>query len=142
MGGGQGATSGAPSVALGQGAVAADLQVVVGHGANGGTGAYGTVLGELALITGSTQFGTALGRAATVASGHLRSVALGSTTTTTAADQVQIGGRHIELTELATDPAAPATNGARLFTRDNGAGKTQVCVRFATGDVAVLATEP
>ena len=140
--GGQGATSGASSVALGQGSVAADLQVVVGHGANGGTGAYGTVLGELALITGSTQFGTALGRAATVASGHLRSVALGSTTTTTAADQVQIGGRHIELTELATDPAAPATDGARLFTRDNGAGKTQVCVRFATGAVAVLATEP
>jgi hypothetical protein len=45
-----------------------------------------------------------------------------------------------ELGEVAT-PAAPGANKARLFVRDNGAGKTQLCVRFATGTVKVLATE-
>jgi hypothetical protein len=37
---------------------------------------------------------------------------------------------------------APSSTAARLFARDNGAGKTQLCVWFATGDVQVLATEP
>jgi hypothetical protein len=41
-----------------------------------------------------------------------------------------------------TDPAAPAANFARMFTRDNGSGKTQLCVRFATGAVQVISTEP
>jgi hypothetical protein len=42
----------------------------------------------------------------------------------------------------ATDPAAPADNRGRLYVRDNGAGKEQLCVRFNTGAVQVLATEP
>jgi len=33
-------------------------------------------------------------------------------------------------------------NAAILFTRDNGAGKTQLCVQFGTGSVQILATEP
>jgi hypothetical protein len=45
-----------------------------------------------------------------------------------------------ELGEVPT-PTAPGANKARLFVRDNGAGKTQLCVRFATGTVKVLATE-
>ena len=36
----------------------------------------------------------------------------------------------------------PSANQAKLFARDNGLGKTQLCVRFGTGDVQVLATEP
>lgn len=47
-----------------------------------------------------------------------------------------------QFTEQGADPAAPSTNNARLFARDNGAGKTQLCVRFATGAVQVLSTEP
>jgi hypothetical protein len=46
----------------------------------------------------------------------------------------------VEIGETAT-PAAPGTNRARLFVRDNGLGKTQLCVRFPTGTVKVLATE-
>ena len=46
-----------------------------------------------------------------------------------------------ELGEVAT-PAAPITNRARLFVRDNGSGKTQLCVRFHTGSVRVISTEP
>lgn len=48
---------------------------------------------------------------------------------------------YIEGAEIA-DPSAPATNYGRLYFRDNGAGKSQLCVRFATGAVQVLATEP
>ena len=46
-----------------------------------------------------------------------------------------------ELSEIGT-PAAPAPNRARLFVKDNGAGKTQLCVRFHTGAVKVIVTEP
>ena len=41
-----------------------------------------------------------------------------------------------------TDPAAPAANNGVVYMRDSGAGKTQFCVRFPTGAVQVLATEP
>jgi hypothetical protein len=37
-------------------------------------------------------------------------------------------------------PAAKA-NRARLFLKDNGLGKAQLCVKFANGPVKVLATE-
>ena len=47
-----------------------------------------------------------------------------------------IGGAQI------SDPAAPASNSGRLYFRDNGAGKTQLVVRFPTGAVQVIATEP
>jgi hypothetical protein len=38
-------------------------------------------------------------------------------------------------------PAAPLANRARIFLRDNGSGLTQLCVRFHTGSVKVLATQ-
>lgn len=40
-----------------------------------------------------------------------------------------------------SSPAAPPAGQARLFVRDNGSGKTQLCVLFATGSPIVLATE-
>jgi hypothetical protein len=49
--------------------------------------------------------------------------------------------KYAELVEIGT-PSAPASNHARLFIRDNGSGKTQLCVRFHTGAVKVLATQP
>ena len=45
-----------------------------------------------------------------------------------------------ELTEIST-PASPIANRARLFSKDNGVGKTQLCVKFANGTVKILATE-
>lgn len=54
---------------------------------------------------------------------------------------VRFGIGSTEFVEIA-DPDAPATNEARLYVKDNGAGKTQLCVRFATGAVQVIATEP
>ena len=46
------------------------------------------------------------------------------------------------LSELASAPPAPAANQVVIFARDNGSGKTQLCARFATGAVQVIATEP
>ncbi len=48
---------------------------------------------------------------------------------------------YTEIIEIA-DPAAPAANKARFYVRDNGAGKTQLVVRFPTGAIQVIATEP
>jgi hypothetical protein len=39
-------------------------------------------------------------------------------------------------------PAAPPVNQLKLFARDNGSGKTQLCVQFPTGAVQPIATEP
>ena len=47
----------------------------------------------------------------------------------------------IPFTEI-SDPTAPATNNALVYSRDNGAGKTQLVVRFPTGAIQVIATEP
>ena len=44
-----------------------------------------------------------------------------------------------EMPEIST-PSAPGLNKARLFVRDNG-GKTQLCVRFNSGAIRVLATQ-
>ncbi len=41
-----------------------------------------------------------------------------------------------------TAPAAPAANGYRMFAQDNGAGKTQLMVIFATGAAQQIAIEP
>lgn len=49
---------------------------------------------------------------------------------------------YIEGVEQASDPAAPAANSGRAYFRDNGSGKTQFVVRFPTGAVQVIATEP
>lgn len=57
----------------------------------------------------------------------------------TVADQTVVD--FLEFTEMTT-PSAAVSNKARLFSRDNGAGKTQICARFATGAVVVVATEP
>jgi hypothetical protein len=48
----------------------------------------------------------------------------------------------IDLKETVAAPAAPAADYGRIFMRDNGSGKTQFCVRFPSGAVQVLATEP
>jgi len=52
-------------------------------------------------------------------------------------------GTGVEFTENGTtDLAAGATNTGRLYVKDNGAGKSQLVVRFNTGAVQVIATEP
>ncbi|MDI6761004.1 MAG: hypothetical protein QMD05_09265, partial [Candidatus Brocadiaceae bacterium] len=55
--------------------------------------------------------------------------------------KLHVGSGHITLDEI-TAPANSPADKARLFVRDNGAGKTQLCAIFSTGAVQVLATEP
>ena len=50
-------------------------------------------------------------------------------------------GAAIRMTEM-TDPAAPPADKAFLYVRDSGGGKTQLVVRFPTGAIQVIATEP
>lgn len=54
------------------------------------------------------------------------------------ADEPALEGQPISST-----PAAPARAGSgAFFFRDDGNGKSQFCVRFPSGAVQVLATEP
>jgi len=41
-----------------------------------------------------------------------------------------------------TAPAAPSSNGYRIYAEDNGAGKTRLMVKFATGAAQQIAIEP
>lgn len=50
--------------------------------------------------------------------------------------------KGFHLTELGADPTAPATNNAIIYAKDNGSNKTQVCIRFPTGAVQMIATNP
>lgn len=51
---------------------------------------------------------------------------------------------YLSFVEQSVDPGAPAADGARLFVKDNGAGKTKLCIRFASGAVVDIpgAVEP
>jgi hypothetical protein len=49
--------------------------------------------------------------------------------------------QYVLMEEIA-DPSAPTANRGILYTRDNGSGKTQLVVRFPTGAIQVIATEP
>jgi hypothetical protein len=51
------------------------------------------------------------------------------------------GGGAMQLTEM-TAPAAPAADNVRIYAEDDGAGKTRLMARFATGAAVQLAIEP
>ena len=61
--------------------------------------------------------------------------------TTSPSTRLDIDAGAMEFAEM-TAPSGGAANTARLFARDNGSGKTQLCVIFNTGAIQVLATEP
>lgn len=50
-------------------------------------------------------------------------------------------GAGMEMFEM-TAPAAPATDGVRIYAEDNGSGKTRLMARFATGAAVQIAIEP
>ena len=95
-----------------------------------------TVIGYRATASGHAAI--AIGSEARALHGH--STALGLQVETSAYYQLAIGAKHIEMLEQ-TAPGSAVANGARLYVKDNGAGKTQLCVIFATGAEIVLATE-
>jgi hypothetical protein len=50
-------------------------------------------------------------------------------------------GASMEIWEM-TAPAAPGTNGVRIYAEDNGSGKTRLMALFATGAAQQIAIEP
>jgi len=57
---------------------------------------------------------------------------------TSPSTEVDMGAGALEMNEM-TAPAAGAVNTARLFSRDDGSGDTELCVRFNSGLIQVLA---
>lgn len=51
------------------------------------------------------------------------------------------GGGALQLQEM-TAPAAPAADNVRIYAEDDGAGKTRLMARFATGAAVQIAIEP
>lgn len=51
-----------------------------------------------------------------------------------------VGDSYVDFVEIGA-PSNPSANTARLFCRDNGSGKTQLCVIFSTGSVINIVTE-
>ncbi|WP_298833924.1 hypothetical protein [uncultured Planococcus sp.] len=96
---------------------------------------YGIAIGTLSQATAIGSL--AIGRNAK--STHAFSVALGYGSTTTAPNQYQVGAAHMELKTVAAPPNP--SDGTRLFSRLNGAGKTELCAIFPTGTVVVIAAE-
>jgi hypothetical protein len=62
------------------------------------------------------------------------------------AGDVSIVGRLVVTTPATVGQTSasqmPSSGDMQLFARDNGRGKTQLCVQFASGAVQILATEP
>lgn len=59
--------------------------------------------------------------------------------------RIEVSATHPAVTgeAAASSPDAPTRAGTGTwFFRDNGAGKAQFCVRFPSGAVQILATEP
>lgn len=133
---GSAAVAGGSGVAIGPAAVSNAAAVAIGDNAvNVNPNAV-----SVGYVARSNINGVAVGFNAN-AEDFSNSVAIGANTRVTGASQVHLGPRHIEIVEQ-SDPGVAVANGARIFARDNGSGKTQLCVRFATGTVQVLATEP
>ena len=49
---------------------------------------------------------------------------------------------HLQLQSVPSDPGSAPSGSARLFARTNGSGKVELCVRFPSGAVQILTTEP
>ncbi len=121
-----------------------------GHESNSIHSAYiGGFAGQSAV--GSQHVAVGMYAGAATGSSFDNCVAIGYQAKWTKSNQVVIGnssiletffsGGCLKLVEM-TEPAAPSANTGVLYLKDNGSGKTQFCVRFPTGAVQVIATEP
>lgn len=147
--GNESGATGAGATALGNQAIASgDLSTATGTSSTApyfgdtvmGYGATATSAESAAFGQGTSAYWKATALGGSAVADQEGSVALGHQTNTTAGYQVQIGPRHIELSQIADPGAAPA-NSARLFIRDV-AGKSQLCVRFPSGAIVPIVTEP
>lgn len=124
------------------------VAATVGHGAGNSTGVQG-YSGSAALVppkpkTGvygyADQDGSARGVIGATTSGHGVHGIATSGWAGYFAGRVYTSKYH-EMKEV-SPPAAPAANRGRIFMRNNASGKTQLCVRFSSGAIQILATQP
>lgn len=74
--------------------------------------------------------------------GNILQVPTGTTDIVLDGNIIDRVGKYHEFTERGVgDPANGPVNTGRLYCKDNGAGKTQLCIRFNTGAGIVIATE-
>lgn len=85
---------------------------------------------DLATATAATSVNTAA----------LASLTIRVTTAEATLRQLVYSGFQ-DFSEIA-NPDAPARDTGRLYARDNGSGKSQLVVRFNTGAIQVVVTEP
>jgi hypothetical protein len=137
------------SIAIGNGTEASTGGVAFGIGSKTGTGTTNAVAVGSSSYAGTSAVG--IGRLASAGtqqvaiglsaiSNFLNSIALGANVTTTATDQLNIGARHVEMKKV-TEPVSVPVDSGRLFIKDDGAGKLQLCVRLGSTTI-VLATQP
>lgn len=124
-----------------------------GAGASGVTGGTMSVLGGDAAGTAGSAAGGAVivNGGAGVNGGAIGSVTIqtagGTTTLGLSANAIKLVGSalaaasYIEMLEGTAPSAAPA-NSVRLYTQDNGGGKTQLMAIFASGAAQQIAIEP
>jgi len=103
------------------------------------SGIRGVVAGTFSTISAAAADSVVFGHNSHAA--HTTSSVLGYGLTTTAGNQVKLGAQHIEMENVSSDPAAPADGFNRLFFRENGSSKQELCVQFPTGSAIVIATE-
>jgi hypothetical protein len=105
-------------------------------------GIDGTMVGSFAptfFSVGTGDFGGATGAANAVDAGFMR-IATNVVGVITRPSGTPIGGA-LEFLEN-TAPAAPAADRVRIYAEDDGAGKTRLMARFATGAAVQIAIEP
>lgn len=132
----------------GLGFYAADTILTASAATIGGTGSGFSV--PVTALTGATSSNNTLvgyqaGYLQTEGSNNIAIGASANLDSLTGSNQINVGGVYFHdrfVYVERTDPAAPAVNSAVVYARDNGSGKTQLCVRFNTGAVQVISTEP
>lgn len=105
--------------------------------ANAANGVAGTLSGVLWSIVAQND---AVGLAVKASSAH--TVALQQWLDNSGTVLAAIGATgYLEMLEQ-TDPAAPGANRGRIYIKDNGSGKSQLVVNFASGSVVTIASDP
>lgn len=130
-----------------QGAATRNTGLGTAVGLNITTGSYNVLLGAnvaAVLTTGSSNiiigYDLEVAAAGTSNTLNIGGLITGTGTYGTGTQSLAFAGA-VTMPEQA-DAAAPAANFGTFYMRDNGAGKTQFVVRFPTGAIQVLATEP
>lgn len=138
----------------GIGNAAVGLQALYANTTGGSNSAFGSSAGRFIAdgTTGNETSGTSLylgANSKALANGGANEIVIGFDATGAGSNTVTLGNTAItrtvlrgaqELTEIAA-PGAGAANTARIYAVDNGAGKTQLMVQFATGTPIQLSIE-